>query len=139
MANTNEFLFTLVYKCSILKKNSVLLIETFTILYFQQNGNVTAFFRSKFPSLSCLTKLSLHLLITCILFFLLQHVLKKLLAITELLQQKQNQYTKTNDVRQQPSPTCSAWIQHAQHGNSHQYVSFALAKKQHTFPHSSDV
>ncbi|EPQ10956.1 Ras GTPase-activating protein 1, partial [Myotis brandtii] len=28
-----------------------------------------------------------------------QHVLKKLLAITELLQQKQNQYTKTNDVR----------------------------------------
>uniref|UniRef100_F7IDE4 RAS p21 protein activator 1 n=1 Tax=Callithrix jacchus TaxID=9483 RepID=F7IDE4_CALJA len=28
-----------------------------------------------------------------------QHVLKKLLAITELLQQKQHQYTKTNDVR----------------------------------------
>ncbi|XP_006913266.1 ras GTPase-activating protein 1 [Pteropus alecto] len=28
-----------------------------------------------------------------------QHVLKKLLAITELLQQKQNQYTKTNDIR----------------------------------------
>lgn len=37
------------------------------------------------------------------LLFFPQHVLKKLLAITELLQQKQNQYSVSNNIRQQPS------------------------------------